>query len=173
MAQENISKDTAIDAAPEPSGLTPGADRGFKLGNLKPRAGAARRKKRVGAGRGSGHGKTCGRGHKGQRAHSSRPRFGFEGGQMPLIRRIPKRGFKSINRKEYQTVNIGKLNIFADGEEVSPAELVKRGLLRSIKKPVKILGGGDFAKSLTVHANGFSKKAIEKIEAAGGKVLKC
>ena len=112
----------------------------MRLGNLKPAKGSVRKRKRVGTGPGSGHGKTCGRGTKGAKAHSSGPRPGFEGGQMPLIRRVPKRGFKNIFRREYDIVNIGDLAIFEANSEVCPENLRERGLVDSF--PVKVLGKG-------------------------------
>lgn len=146
---------------------------GMSVGRLRGKPGASRRKKRVGMGSGSGRGKTCGRGHKGQKAHSRRPAQGFEGGQMPLVRRIPKRGFTSINRKEFRTVNVGRLEIFDNGEEVGAGQMESRGLIRAGKTPVKVLGGGSLTKSVTVKAERFSSGAVEKIEAAGGKAVKC
>jgi len=125
----------------------------------------------VGRGIGSGHGKTSTRGHKGQLARSGggvRP--GFEGGQMPLQRRLPKRGFTNIFKKEYAIVNVRDLNIFEDGTEVTPEVLVKSGLVRKLGDGVKILGDGDLEKQLTVKAHKVSKTAEEKITARGGKV---
>ncbi|NLN54092.1 MAG: 50S ribosomal protein L15 [Firmicutes bacterium] len=143
----------------------------MRLHELKSPQGARAAKKRVGRGIGSGHGKTSTRGHKGQRARSGggvRP--GFEGGQMPLQRAIPKRGFTSIFKKQYNEVNVGRLNVFADGAEVTPELLKQAGLIKSLKDGVRILGSGDLEKSLSVKAQGFSKTAVAKIEAAGGKV---
>ena len=141
-----------------------------ELHDLSPSSGSHRMHKRKGRGQGSGNGKTAGRGQKGQKSRSGgsvHPRF--EGGQMPLIRRIPKRGFKSMNRVEYQVVN---LRDFAkvDGSDVSPETLKAAGLVRSLKKPVKILAVGDVSEKLTVSAHKFSASAQSKIEAAGGSV---
>ena len=140
-----------------------------ELHDLSPSKGSHRDRKRKGRGPGSGNGKTAGRGQKGQKSRSGgnvHPRF--EGGQMPLIRRIPKRGFKSINRTEYQIVNLRELDK-VDGD-VSPETLKGAGLIRSLKKPVKILGVGDVGGKLSVSAHAFSGTAREKIEAAGGSV---
>ena len=138
----------------------------MKLHELSPAKGSRRTKKRIGRGRGSGIGGTSGRGHKGQKSRSGYSRrLGFEGGQMPLIRRVPKRGFTNIFRREYAVVNIGDL---ADlGDEVTPELLVERGLVRR-GSPVKILGDGDLAAALRVRAHRFSRTARQKIEAAGG-----
>ncbi len=145
----------------------------MNLGNLKPCKGAAKKKKRIGCGSGSGHGKTSGRGMKGQKAHSKGPKAGFEGGQMPLVRRIPKRGFTNIFRKDYCVVNVEKLNVFSDGARIGAEEMIKAGLIRSSSKPVKILSGGELKKSLSVKADRFSAEAVKKIESAGGKAIKC
>ncbi len=145
----------------------------MELADITSKAGAHEKRKRVGRGRGSGHGKTCGRGHKGsgQRAGGSIRRL-TEGGQMPLFRRIPKRGFSNANfRTEYDIVNICDLDeLFNNGDEVTKQALVKVGLLRNDRVLVKILGDGDLAKKLTVLADRFSKSAREKITAAGGTV---
>ncbi len=143
----------------------------MKLGSLKPARGAVKRVKRVGVGRASGHGKTCGRGTKGEKARSSGPRPGFEGGQMPLIRRVPKRGFKNIFKKEYEIVNIENLAIFPANSEVGPEVFKEKGLVR--KGPVKILGRGKIEKPLVVKADSFSLKARRAIESAGGKAIQC
>jgi large subunit ribosomal protein L15 len=139
----------------------------MKLHELSPAKGSKHKKKRVGRGPGSGIGKTSGRGEKGQKSrtgYSSRP--GFEGGQMPLIRRVPKRGFTNIWKTEYSVVNLSQL---AELEgEITPEVLLEQGLVRSGKK-VKVLGDGEIGKALTVVANKFSKSAREKIEAAGGR----
>lgn len=138
-----------------------------ELHDLSPNSGSTKNRKRRGRGPGSGNGKTAGRGEKGQKARSGgsvHPRF--EGGQMPLIRRIPKRGFKSINRVEYQVVNVRDLDR-VDGD-VSPESLKAAGLVRSLTKPVKILGVGEVSKKLAVSAHKFSASAQAKIEAAGG-----
>lgn len=143
----------------------------MQLHELKPAPGARRKAKRRGRGAGSGLGKTAGRGHKGQKARSgSGVRRGFEGGQMPLIRRIPKRGFTNIFKKNMVIVNVEDLNCFDAGEEVTPESLKEKGLIKSFGDGVKILGGGELEKQLTVKANAFSKSAVDKIEAAGGKV---
>lgn len=142
----------------------------MKLHEIQAPPGANKRTKRVGRGPGSGHGKTSTRGHKGQKARSGggvRP--GFEGGQMPLQRRIPKRGFTNIFKKEYAIVNVQDLNIFADGTEVTIELLQDAGVIKGIKDGVKILGNGELEKKLTVKANRFSKQAEDKIAARGGK----
>ena len=118
--------------------------------------------------RSSGHGFTSGRGTKGQKAHG-KTRLGFEGGQMPLYRQIPKRGFTNINRKEYAIVNLASLNKFDDGTEVTPQLLMESGLVKNLKSGIKILGSGKLEKKLTVKANKFSASAVSAIEAAGGK----
>ena len=142
----------------------------MKVSELKPPRGSRKKKKRVGRGSGSGRGKTSGRGHKGQKARSGAKRkFGFEGGQMPLIRRLPKRGFKSPQSQNYQIVNIEQLNKFKKGEIVEPESLKEKGLIKTTRKRVKILGEGELKLSLTVKAHKFSKSAQEKIEEAGGK----
>lgn len=140
-----------------------------ELHDLSPPAGSRRDRKRVGRGPGSGTGKTAGRGQKGQKARSGgniHPRF--EGGQMPLIRRIPKRGFKPLNRTEYQIVNLREL-VKVEGD-VSPETLKAAGLIRSLAKPVKILGVGDVEGKISASAHAFSASAREKIEVAGGSV---
>lgn len=140
------------------------------LDELKPAAGSNRKRKRVGRGDGSGHGKTSCRGHKGQGARSgggTKP--GFEGGQMPLQRRLPKRGFHNPFRIEMSVVNITQLEAFASGAEVTPESLIAQGLVRGKNPRIKILGDGSLSKPLTVKAHGFSAKAKEKIEASGGK----
>jgi large subunit ribosomal protein L15 len=140
------------------------------LDELKPAAGSNRKRKRVGRGDGSGHGKTSCRGHKGQGARSgggTKP--GFEGGQMPLQRRLPKRGFHNPFRIEMSVVNITQLEVFASGAEVTPEALVAQGLVRGKNPRIKILGDGSLSKPLMVKAHGFSAKAKEKIEASGGK----
>lgn len=140
-----------------------------ELHDLSPTPGSRRNRKRVGRGPGSGTGKTAGRGENGQKSRSGgnvHPRF--EGGQMPLVRRIPKRGFKSFNRVEYQVVNVRDLDR-VDGE-VSLDSLRSAGLIRSLRKPVKVLGQGEVGKKLSVSAHAFSASAQAKIEAAGGSV---
>lgn len=142
----------------------------MQLHDLKPADGAVRNSKRIGRGTGSGTGKTAGKGHKGQNARSGGGvRIGFEGGQMPLVRRIPKRGFKNIFRKEYSTVNVSDLNKFENGTTVDEELLEAAGLVPSIENGVKILGNGELTAKLTVKASKFSKSAAEKIEKAGGK----
>jgi large subunit ribosomal protein L15 len=141
----------------------------MKLHELKPAEGSRKERNRVGRGIGSGNGKTAGKGHKGQNARSGggvRP--GFEGGQNPLFRRLPKRGFTNINRKEYAIVNIDTLNRFEDGVEVTPALLVETGVVSNEKAGIKILGNGTLTKKLTVKAHKFSSSAKEAIENAGG-----
>ena len=143
----------------------------MKLHDLKPAVGATTAPKRLGRGTGSGLGKTSGKGHKGAKARSGGgKRPGFEGGQMPLTMRLPKRGFTNKWRVEYATVNVDRLNIFEDGAVVSPVELVQAGILKNVQDGVKILGNGEITRKLTVQANKFSESAKEKIEAAGGKV---
>jgi len=142
-----------------------------KLEELKSPPGANKRIKRVGRGTGSGHGKTSTRGHKGQKARSGggvRP--GFEGGQMPLQRRLPKRGFTNIFKKEYAIVNIRDLNVFLDGTEVTPELLQEAGLVKKYKDGIKILGDGELEKKLVVKAHKVSQQAEEKITARGGRV---
>ena len=142
----------------------------MKLHELKPAEGSRRERKRLGRGIGSGQGKTAGKGHKGQNARSGggvRP--GFEGGQTPLYRRLPKRGFTNINRKEYAVVNLDALNRFEDGTEVTPELLIETGVVSSEKAGIKILAKGNVEKKLTVKAHKFSSAAKEAIEAAGGQ----
>ena len=143
----------------------------MKLHELKPAAGSTKKRKRVGRGESSGLGKTSGRGANGQNARSgggTRP--GFEGGQMPLIRRIPKRGFNNIFRVDYSVVKLEDLNRFEDGAEITPELLKEARLVRKLEKGgVRILGNGNIEKKLTVKAHKFTQSATEKIEAAGGK----
>ena len=142
----------------------------MNLSTLSPAAGSKQSDSfRRGRGHGSGNGKTAGKGHKGQKARSGAPRPGFEGGQMPLYRRIPKRGFTNINSKEIIPVNVDKLEKFNDGDVVTVASLIEAGIVSNPKDGVKILGNGELTKKLTVEVNAFSKSAIEKIEALGGK----
>ncbi len=142
----------------------------MNLSTLKPAEGSKQSANfRVGRGHGSGNGKTAGKGHKGQKARSGSPRPGFEGGQMPLYRRIPKRGFTCINHKDIVAINVSALNRFEDGAEVSVDTLIKTGVIKNPRDGVKILGNGELTKKLTVKANAFSKSAICKIEALGGK----
>ena len=142
----------------------------MNLHDLSPAAGSTFVGKRKGRGTGTGNGKTAGRGHKGQKARSGGGvRIGFEGGQMPLARRIPKRGFINIFAKPLEAINVGSLNKFEDGAVVSVAELLDTGILSKCEYGVKVLGNGTLNKKLTVRANAFSASAKEKIEAAGGK----
>ena len=143
----------------------------MKLHELKPAAGSRKAPKRVGRGTGSGLGRNAGKGEKGQNARSGggvRP--GFEGGQMPLYRRLPKRGFKNPFSKEFVCINLDRLNIFENGTEITPEVLLERRVISKVLDGVKILGNGTLEKSLTVKGCKFSKSAKEKIEAAGGKV---
>lgn len=143
----------------------------MKLHELAPAAGSKKTHTRRGRGLGSGLGKTAGRGQKGQNSRSGGGvRSGFEGGQMPLYRRLPKRGFKNVFAKEYAEVNISQLNRFEDGATVDPVALIEMGILKNVRDGIRILGNGTLEKKLTVIANGFTKTAEEKIVAAGGKV---
>jgi large subunit ribosomal protein L15 len=143
------------------------------LNDLKPAEGSRRRSKRVGRGMSSGHGKTSTRGGKGQTARTGgMPRRGFEGGQMPLQRRLPKRGFHNPFRKDIAVVNVEVLNRFEDGSEVTPERLLEAGLIDGIGDGVKVLAMGELSKKLTVHAHHFSQAAAQKIEAAGGAVVR-
>ena len=142
----------------------------MNLSTLKPAEGSKHSTNfRVGRGHGSGNGKTAGKGHKGQKARSGSPRPGFEGGQMPLYRRIPKRGFTCINHKDIIAINVSVLDRFEDGAEVTVDTLVECGIVKNPRDGVKILGNGELTKKLTVKANAFSKSAVEKIEALDGK----
>ena len=142
----------------------------MNLSELKPAEGAKQSNEfRRGRGHGSGNGKTAGKGHKGQKARSGAPRPGFEGGQMPLYRRLPKRGFKNRNSKEIVAVNISVLENFDNDAVVSVDTLIERGIVKNPRDGVKILGNGELTKKLTVQANAFSASAKEKIEALGGK----
>ncbi|MCR5785671.1 MAG: 50S ribosomal protein L15 [Eubacterium sp.] len=142
----------------------------MELSNLQPADGAKHSGDfRRGRGHGSGNGKTAGKGHKGQKARSGSPRLGFEGGQMPLYRRIPKRGFTCINSKDIVAINLSTLERFNDGDVVSVETLIEAGIVKNPRDGVKILGNGQLTKKLTVQANAFSKSAAEKIEALGGK----
>ena len=145
----------------------------MKLHDLRPDPGAKKERKRVGRGTGSGHGKTSGRGTKGQGARSGggvRP--WFEGGQLPLVRRFPfKRGFKNRSRVEYAEINLDRLERFTPGTEVTLQSLVDRGLLRDLEQPVVILGRGELTRNLIVHAHRFSESARQKIESAGGQAI--
>jgi large subunit ribosomal protein L15 len=141
------------------------------LENLKPAKGSVRERKRVGRGPGSGLGKTSGRGEKGQKSRSGYSRkVGFEGGQMPLHRRLPKRGFHNIFRKEYVEINLGRLEIFDAGTIVTPEVLKRRGMIKALRDGVKILAKGELTKALTVRAHKFSAQARERITGLGGKV---
>lgn len=143
----------------------------MKLHELSPAPGSRKSRVRVGRGLGSGLGKTSGRGQKGQNSRSGGGvRIGFEGGQMPLYRRLPKRGFKNIFAKEYAEVNVSSLNRFEDGTVADPVKLVEMGILKNVLDGIRILGNGELTKKLTVRANGFTKTAENKITAAGGKV---
>ncbi len=142
----------------------------MELSNLQPAKGSKHSDNfRRGRGHGSGNGKTAGKGHKGQKARSGAPRIGFEGGQMPLYRRIPKRGFKNRNTKEIISVNMSKLEVFEDGATVTIDAMKEIGIIKNPKDGVKILGYGELTKKLTVKANAFSATAKEKIESLGGK----
>ena len=141
----------------------------MELSNLSPAAGSKHSDNfRRGRGHGSGNGKTAGKGHKGQKARSGAPRIGFEGGQMPLYRRLPKRGFKNYNAKEIVAINVSALEVFDNGAEVGVNELLERGIINKTADGVKILGNGELTKKLNVKVNAFSESAKEKIEALGG-----
>ena len=140
------------------------------LSNISPAEGSKHSNNfRRGRGHGSGNGKTAGKGHKGQKARSGAPRIGFEGGQMPLYRRIPKRGFQNYYHKNIVGINVSALEVFNDGEEVTVEKLLETGIVRKAEDGVKILGHGELSKKLTVKVNAFSETAKAKIEAAGGK----
>lgn len=142
----------------------------MNLSELKPAAGSKHSNMfRRGRGHGSGNGKTAGKGHKGQKARSGAPRPGFEGGQLPLYRRLPKRGFTNINSKEIVAIGIDRLNVFDDGAVVTVETLMEKGIVKNPKDGVKILGNGELTKKLEVKADAFSKSAVEKIQAVGGK----
>ena len=141
----------------------------MELSNLQPAEGSKHSDNfRRGRGHGSGNGKTAGKGHKGQKARSGAPRVGFEGGQMPLYRRIPKRGFTNRNSKDIVGINMSHLEVFDNGATVSIDTLIEKGIVKNPRDGVKILGNGEFTKKLTVQANAFSASAKEKIEALGG-----
>lgn len=143
----------------------------MKLHELKPAFGSTTAPKRLGRGIGSGLGKTSGKGHKGAKARSGGgKRPGFEGGQLTLIRRLPKRGFTNNFRTEYVAINVDRLEVFEDGMTVGPVELIQYGIIKKIEDGVKIMGNGELTKKLTVQAMKFTASAKEKIEAAGGKV---
>jgi large subunit ribosomal protein L15 len=141
------------------------------INTLKPSKGANRKTKRVGRGMGSGHGKTATRGYKGQLSRSGTSmRAGFEGGQMPLHRRLPKRGFHNLFRTEYAVVNLSSLAVFEAGTEVGPELLKEKGIIKNLKDGLKVLGAGELGQALKVRAHKFSKSAAEKIQNAGGTV---
>ena len=143
----------------------------MELSNLQPAEGSKHSDNfRRGRGHGSGNGKTAGKGHKGQKARSGAPRIGFEGGQMPLYRRLPKRGFTNRNTKEIVAINISELERFRSGSTVTIEKMIEVGLIKNPRDGVKILGNGEFTKKLNVQANAFSASAKEKIEALGGTV---
>ena len=142
----------------------------MKLHELAPAVGSTKESKRIGRGHGSGNGKTAGKGHKGQKAragHGMRP--GFEGGQMPLQRRVPKRGFNNIFAEEVIAINVAALEVFEDGATVDAAALMEKGIIKKSNKSIKVLGNGKLTKKLTVNLNAFSAAAAEKINAVGGK----
>ena len=142
----------------------------MKMHELAPAFGSTKEAKRIGRGHGSGNGKTAGKGHKGQKAragHGMRP--GFEGGQMPLQRRIPKRGFNNIFAEEWEAINLSALEVFEDGATVDAAALADKGIIKKANLPVKVLGNGKLTKKLTVKLNAFSASAAEKINSVGGK----
>ena len=142
----------------------------MNLSELRPAAGSKQNDNfRRGRGHGSGNGKTAGKGHKGQKARSGAPRVGFEGGQMPLYRRIPKRGFTNRNTKEIIAINVDALNKFDDGAVVTVESLIEVGIINNPKDGVKILGNGELTKKLDVQVNAYSAGAVEKIQALGGK----
>ena len=142
----------------------------MELSNLQPAEGSKHSDNfRRGRGHGSGNGKTAGKGHKGQKARSGQPRIGFEGGQMPLYRRLPKRGFKNRNHKEIVAINVSALEVFDNGATVDVEALIAQGIIKNPADGVKILGNGELTKKLNVTANAFSANAKEKIEALGGK----
>lgn len=143
----------------------------MQLNTMKPAFGATRNRKRIGRGPGSGHGKTATKGHKGQKARSGGSiKPGFEGGQMPMQRRLPKRGFLPLFRKEYVVINISQLDVFDNGSVVDPSALISRGIASNIRDGIKILAKGSLTKLLTVKAHKFSASAKEQIIAAGGSV---
>ena len=142
----------------------------MNLSELRPADGSKHSQNfRRGRGHGSGNGKTAGKGHKGQKARSGAPRIGFEGGQMPLYRRLPKRGFHNRNTKIITTINLDTLNRFEDGAEVTVESLVNMGIVKNPRDGVKVLGNGELTKKLDVKLNAFSASAVEKIQALGGK----
>ena len=143
----------------------------INLSNLSPQPGSTKQRKRLGRGHGSGHGKTSGRGHKGQKARSgSGIKPGFEGGQMPIQRRLPKRGFNNIFRRAFAILNVKDLNSFDDGATINRESLLAAGMIKSSDEQVKILGDGELTKKITVDVDKLSKSAQAKIEAAGGSI---
>lgn len=143
----------------------------MELNSLKPAIGSSKNRKRIGRGTGSGHGKTATKGHKGQKARSGGSiKPGFEGGQMPMQRRLPKRGFNPLTRKEFSLVNLGALDVFEAGSIVDVEALLKSGLISKVRDGVKVLASGELTKALTVKAHKFSAAAKERIVAAGGTV---
>lgn len=143
----------------------------MQLNSIKPAIGAAKDRKRIGRGPGSGHGKTATKGHKGQKARSGGSiKPGFEGGQMPMQRRLPKRGFEPLSRKEYVVINIAQLELFTTGSVIDPAAIIEKGLISNIRDGIKILAKGTLTKAFTVKAHKFSASAREQIIAAGGSV---
>ena len=143
----------------------------MELSNLRPADGSKHSDNfRRGRGHGSGNGKTAGKGQKGQKARSGAPRIGFEGGQMPLYRRIPKRGFKNRNTLDIVSINVSRLDVFENGDTVTVESLIEKGIIKNSRDGVKILGNGEITKKLTVKVDAFSATAKEKIEAAGGSI---
>ena len=143
----------------------------MELNNLRPSIGSTKNRKRIGRGTGSGHGKTATKGHKGQKARSGGSiKAGFEGGQMPLQRRLPKRGFTPLDRVVFSLVNLSQLDIYESGDVIDAMSLVSNGLIKSTRYAVKILGNGEITKSLKITANKFSQSAKDKIIAAGGSI---
>ena len=142
----------------------------MKMHELAPALGSIKESKRIGRGHGSGQGKTAGKGHKGQKARAGRGiRAGFEGGQMPLQRRVPKRGFNNIFAEEWVAINVASLEVFEDGNVVDAAALAQKGIIKKENLPIKVLGNGKLTKKLEVKLNAYSASAAEKINAAGGK----
>ncbi len=142
----------------------------MKMHELAPALGSTKEAKRIGRGHGSGNGKTAGKGHKGQKARAGHGmRAGFEGGQMPLQRRVPKRGFNNIFAKEWAAINVSALEVFEDGTVVDAAALASKGIIKKANLPIKVLGNGKLTKKLEVKLNAYSASAAEKINAAGGK----
>ena len=142
----------------------------MKLHELSPAIGSTKEAKRIGRGHGSGNGKTAGKGHKGQKARAGHGmQIGFEGGQMPLQRRVPKRGFNNIFAQEWISINVAALEVFEDGATVDATALKDKGIIKKADKPVKVLGNGKLTKKLTVKVNAFSASAAEKINTVGGK----